>query len=73
VLHPQLGGKSSGLRYVYERLWISGEECAIALTVYVHQEGAKESAIITRIRDRFDEIETTVEGLRALACASIDI
>ncbi|MGH8730014.1 MAG: hypothetical protein ACREV9_18050, partial [Burkholderiales bacterium] len=59
VLHPRLGGKRSGLRYVYERLWIGDEEYAVALTAYVHQEGAKESEIIARIRERFDWIETT--------------
>lgn len=72
VLHPRLGGKRSGLRYVYERLWIDGEEYAVALTVYVHQEGARESEIIARIRERSGWIETTPAGLRELDCAASD-
>jgi hypothetical protein len=72
VLHPQLGGKCSGLRYVYERLWIDGEEYAIALTVYVHQEGMKESEVVARIRQRTRAIEGTTDGLRTLECFLTD-
>lgn len=72
VLHPQLGGKSSGLRYVYERLWIEGNEYAIALTVYVHQQGSKESDVIAHIRDRSERVGATVDGLRELDCSPLD-
>lgn len=72
VLHPQLGGKSSGLRYVYERLWIEDEEYAVALTIYVHQAGARESELIARIRERSGGIESTPAGLSALDCAAGD-
>jgi hypothetical protein len=66
VLCRSLGGKSSGLRYVYERLTIDGEEHAIALTVYIHQQGAKEHDIVKKIKDRFSSYDATADGIRLL-------
>lgn len=66
VIYPPLGGKSSELRYVYERLGVGGEECAVGLTVYVHQQGAKESDVVARIRERSSSFEATPEALRKL-------
>jgi len=66
VLHPQLGGKRSGLRYVYERFAVDGEEYAVALTIYVHQDDKNESQIRSLIQKRFSEVEATAEGLRRL-------
>lgn len=61
-----LGGKRSGLRYVYERVTIGNEEYAVALTVYVHQEGNKESDVVDRIRKRSQFVDATPQGFRAL-------
>lgn len=69
VHHPQLGGKRSGLRYVYERFVVAGEEYAVALTIYVHPELRKESDVQRRIRDRFADVEATPDGIRRLEAA----
>lgn len=66
VLHPQLGGKQSGLRYIYERFTLGAEEYAVALTVYIHQQRNKESEVRSRIRQRFDSFDVTPEGLQKL-------
>lgn len=66
IIFPPLGGKRSGLRYVYERVTIEREEHAIALAIYVHQEGGNEADVIARIRDRFGTYEATPDGLRRL-------
>lgn len=66
IIYPQLGGKRSGLRYVYERLTIGEDEYAVALTVYIHQSGGRESDVIARIRQRSHSFEATAEGLRRL-------
>lgn len=66
VLHPQLGGKASGVRYIYERLMIDDKEYAIALTVYVHAQGTNEQEVIKRIRTRFRDYDPTPDGIRDL-------
>jgi len=73
VIYPPLGGKRSGLRYVYERVEIGNDEYAVALTVYVHQEGNKESDAIDRIRKRSQSFEATMQGLRALDGSDTDM
>lgn len=72
VLHPLLGGKSSGLRYIYERFVLGGEDYAVALTVYVHQERNKETEVRSRIRQRFESFDATTEGLRKLDGSDTD-
>jgi len=66
VIVPQLGGKRSGLRYVYERLQIDDEDYAVALTIYLHQEDTKENDVRSRIRERSGSFDGTKEGLRDL-------
>ncbi len=66
VIHPQLGGKSSGLRYIYERMTINGDEYAVALTVYVHQQSIKEADVVKRIQQRCRSFEATLDGIRVL-------
>ena len=72
VVYPPLGGKRSGLRYVYERLTIDGEDFAVALTIYIHQDNVRESDILERIRDRFTSYEATLAGLRSLGRSEAD-
>ena len=72
VIYPPLGGKRSGLRYVYERLTIDGEDIAVALTIYVHQDNVRESEIQARIRERFASYEATPSGLRTLERSEAD-
>ena len=72
VIYPPLGGKRSGLRYVYERLTIDGEDFAVALTIYIHQDNARESGIQARIRERFTSYEATLAGLRSLERSDAD-
>jgi len=66
VICPELGGKSAGLRYVYERISIDGEEYAVGLTVYVHQSGINENDVRRVIRQRFALFDGTSQGLRRL-------
>lgn len=66
VICQSLGGKRSGLRYVYERVAVGSEEVAIALTVYVHQSGAKESNIRETIRKRSLSFDATPDALKKL-------
>lgn len=67
VLCKNMGGKRSGLRYIYERVTFDGEDLAIALYVYLHSDGAtKESQIQQRIKQRFAQVELTPEGFRHL-------
>ncbi len=66
VIYPPLGGKSSGLRYVYERVQLQGEDYAVALTIYVHQEGGSEAGVIARIREHSASFDATPDGLRKL-------
>jgi hypothetical protein len=71
VIVPQLGGASSGLRYVYERFTVADQECAIGLIVYLHQQGSKEHEIRERVRERSKSIEATAAALRDLElCAA---
>jgi hypothetical protein len=72
VIYPPLGGKSSGLRYVYERLELDGEDYAVALTIYIHQDNIRESDIQARIRERFTSYEATLTGLRGLERSEVD-
>lgn len=72
VIYPPLGGKRSGLRYVYERLTVDDEEYAVALAVYVHQEGDKEHDIRARLVERSTSFEATKEGLKTLERANVD-
>lgn len=66
VVYPPLGGASSGLRYVYERLDIEGEIVIVALKVYVHQSGIKESDVINDIRSRSGAILPSRDELSTL-------
>jgi hypothetical protein len=66
VIYPPLGGKRSGLRYIYERVVIDGEDYAVALTIYVHQDDVRESEIRERIRERVQGYDATTAGLRSL-------
>lgn len=66
VIRPQLGGKRSGIRNVYERLAVYDEDYAVTLAVYLHQQSDKESEIIARIRQRSRSFEATIDGLRSL-------
>lgn len=63
VLVPELGGKNSGLRLVYEVLDTDGGRCAVELTLYVHQRGDSEREVRQRIADRCKEYEATVDSL----------
>ncbi len=72
IIYPPLGGKRSGLRYVYERLTIDGNDYAVALTIYVHQANVRESEIQARIRERFASYEATSSGLRSLEHSEAD-
>jgi hypothetical protein len=72
VIYPPLGGKRSGLRYVYERLTIDGEDYAVALTIYIHQDDVRESAVRDRIRERCSSYDATLAALRALEQTTAD-
>lgn len=63
VVDPPLGGASSGLRYVYERLVIEGETVIVTLKVYVHQTGIKESDIVKDIKSRSRAIQPSRDEL----------
>ncbi|MBA2520681.1 MAG: hypothetical protein H0V24_13525 [Chloroflexia bacterium] len=62
VLYPPLGGKSSGLRYVYEWFRLDSTECAVVLSVYVHQGGKSDQDNRALIRQRFQSYEATADG-----------
>lgn len=64
VVVPQLGGKRSGLRYIYEQINYQGEVYAIGLLAYVHQTGIKkEDQVIATIRERFAIYQDTASLL----------
>jgi len=60
---PELRGKSSGLRFVYEELEADGGRCAVGLTLYVHQQGDNEHEVRRRIADRSRAYESTIDSL----------
>lgn len=72
VLYPPLGGKSSGLRYVYERFRLNSAEYAVVLSVYVHQGGKSEQDNRALLRQRFLSYEATADGLRNLDNSDTD-
>lgn len=52
--------KSSGVRYVYERITTAdGDEYSVALTIYVHQQGSNESDVQRILRERFRSFDVT--------------
>jgi hypothetical protein len=54
VICAELGGKSSGLRYVYEQLvGDDGEDYMICLHVYSHQSAVNEQQVQNLVRERF--------------------
>lgn len=59
-------GKSGGLRCIYERFAMDEDECAVVLTVYLHQDNVKEADVIKRVKERFATYEPTAEGMRSL-------
>lgn len=66
VLYPQLRGKSSGPRYIYERFTLEDVEYAVVLIVYVHQGGKSEQENRALIKQRFQLYNATMESLRKL-------
>jgi hypothetical protein len=66
VIVPQLGGKRSGLRYIYEQIDFQGEMYAIGLMAYVHQSGMSEDQVIATIRERFGKYTDTAALLLSL-------
>ncbi|MBA3277037.1 MAG: hypothetical protein H0T72_14745 [Chloroflexia bacterium] len=63
VVVEQLGGKSAGLRLLYELLSTDGGECAILLCTYLHAQDIKESDVKKLVLER---LETTMRRSRAL-------
>lgn len=59
-------GKRAGLRYIYERLTLSGDQCSVLLTIYLHQEGDKEHDVLNRVRSRFADYSTEDGGRKVL-------
>ncbi len=52
--------KSSGSRYVYERIATAdGDEYAVCLTIYVHQQNGKESDVQQTLGERFKSFDVT--------------
>lgn len=67
VLVPQLGGKSSGLRLIYEVLDVSGVRCCVLLHTYLHAQDVKENEVRKTILARIDSYETSLESIRTVA------
>lgn len=65
VVCKELGGKRSGLRYVYERIVSpSGAHYCVCLAVYTHHSGIKESVVRSKVKERFMSYEaSTLEAL----------
>lgn len=65
VICNELGGKSSGLRYVYEQIVSpDGLNYCVCLAVYSHQSDIDENDIQSRIRRRFTSYDAyTLEEL----------
>lgn len=73
IICPELGGKSSGLRYIYERGEVAGEQIAVCLTVYVHQQSKKhEKDVVRIIRERFRQYDLTPDDIKQLERADLD-
>lgn len=51
---------------------IDGEDYAVALTIYVHQDNIRESDIQARIRERSSSYEATLTGFRSLERSEAD-
>ncbi len=67
VIVASLGGKSSGLRYVYEVVDCDGESWAICLSLYIHQQaGNAEHEVRARIKIRCAELDVDRESLEAI-------
>lgn len=59
-------GKKSGLRYVFERLTVNGDDWVICLGVYMHSAGVdEEHKRREAYRDRFKslDVDSDLEGL----------
>ncbi|MCD6031926.1 MAG: hypothetical protein K0S78_4108 [Thermomicrobiales bacterium] len=59
-------------RYVYKRLTIDGEDYAVALTIYIHQDDVRESDVRERIRERCSSYGATLNARRALEQTTTD-
>lgn len=67
VIVASLGGKRSGLRYVYEVVECAGETWAICLSIYVHQmAGNEEHEVRARLMSRSAEFAIDVDTLEGL-------
>lgn len=67
VLVRQLGGKSSGLRLIYELLNVGGVRCCVLLHTYLHAQDVKEHEVRTTILERIDSYEMSLERIGEVA------
>jgi hypothetical protein len=67
VLVRQLGGKSSGLRLLYEVLDAQGIQCSTLLHTYVHAQNISEKDVRTTVLERLGMYEATLESIAAVS------
>ena len=67
VLVRQLGGKSSGLRLLYEITDAQGIQCCILLHTYVHAQNISENDVRRTVLERLGMYEARLQSIDAVS------